>query len=123
MLNPLRGPEGKGKPLSAPQETRERKSVTVEEHPSCVYLYTEDDTDEVYGAPQIKHVGTIFEEAKQELLKLLRIEVEIYYFLLTIRRRYRIKLMVRFHMIHLFLTTASPCTMPNLEVYWPVRET
>ncbi|XP_059495822.1 patatin-like phospholipase domain-containing protein 6 isoform X5 [Stegostoma tigrinum] len=59
---------------SAPQETRERKSVTVEEHPSCVYLYTEDDTDEVYGAPQIKHVGTIFEEAKQELLKLLRIE-------------------------------------------------
>ncbi|XP_060711258.1 patatin-like phospholipase domain-containing protein 6 isoform X1 [Hemiscyllium ocellatum] len=59
---------------SAPQETRERKSVTVEEHPSCVYLYTEDDTDEVYGTPRIKHVGTIFEEAKQELLKLLRIE-------------------------------------------------
>ncbi|XP_041032927.1 patatin-like phospholipase domain-containing protein 6 isoform X2 [Carcharodon carcharias] len=59
---------------SAPQETRERKSVTVEEHPSCVYLYPEDETDEVYGATQVKHVGTIFEEAKQELLKLMRIE-------------------------------------------------
>ncbi|XP_067877117.1 LOW QUALITY PROTEIN: patatin-like phospholipase domain-containing protein 6 [Heterodontus francisci] len=59
---------------SAPQETRERKSVTVEEHPSCVYLYPEDEADDVYGATQVKHVGTIFEEAKQELLKLLRIE-------------------------------------------------
>uniref|UniRef100_UPI00398E3CDF patatin-like phospholipase domain-containing protein 6 n=1 Tax=Pristiophorus japonicus TaxID=55135 RepID=UPI00398E3CDF len=56
--------------VSAPQETRDRKSVMLEELPLC----PEDEADDVYGAPQVKHVGTIFEEAKQELLKLMRIE-------------------------------------------------
>ncbi|XP_069783699.1 patatin-like phospholipase domain-containing protein 6 isoform X4 [Narcine bancroftii] len=56
------------------RDTRERKSVTVEGQPSSVYLYPEDEPDDIDGADQVKHVGSIFEEAKQELLKLMRIE-------------------------------------------------
>ncbi|XP_032906655.1 neuropathy target esterase-like isoform X3 [Amblyraja radiata] len=59
---------------SAPHDTRERRSVTVEGQPSSVHLYPEDEPDDIDGAFQVKHVGTIFEEAKQELLKLMRIE-------------------------------------------------
>ncbi|XP_072104198.1 patatin-like phospholipase domain-containing protein 6 isoform X2 [Mobula birostris] len=59
---------------TASQDTRERKSVTVEGQPSSVFLYPEDDPDDFYGTDEVKHVGTIFEEAKQELLKLMRIE-------------------------------------------------
>lgn len=59
---------------SAPHDTRERRSVTMEGQPSSVHLYPEDEPDDIDGAFQVKHVGTIFEEAKQELLKLMRIE-------------------------------------------------
>lgn len=47
----------------------------MEGQPSSVHLYPEDEPDDIDGAFQVKHVGTIFEEAKQELLKLMRIEV------------------------------------------------
>ncbi|XP_078285750.1 patatin-like phospholipase domain-containing protein 6 isoform X2 [Rhinoraja longicauda] len=59
---------------SASQDTRERRPVTAEGQPSTVHLYPEDEPDDIEGADQVKHVGTIFEEAKQELLKLMRIE-------------------------------------------------
>ncbi|XP_066564177.1 patatin-like phospholipase domain-containing protein 6 isoform X3 [Amia ocellicauda] len=57
------------------QETRERKSVTVEEQPSGVYLYPEEEVlDSLYGPLHGKHNATLFEEAKKEVLKLMRIE-------------------------------------------------
>nr|XP_015204598.1 PREDICTED: neuropathy target esterase-like isoform X6 [Lepisosteus oculatus] len=60
---------------SVSQEPRERKSVTVEEQPSGVYLYPEEDVlDSLYGPLHGKHANNLFEEAKNEVLKLMRIE-------------------------------------------------
>uniref|UniRef100_H3APZ1 lysophospholipase n=1 Tax=Latimeria chalumnae TaxID=7897 RepID=H3APZ1_LATCH len=63
---------------SVSHEPKERKSVTVEEQPSSIYhyQYTEEDAgiDCIYGPFHSKQNGAIFETAKQELLKLMKIE-------------------------------------------------
>ncbi|XP_039192362.1 patatin-like phospholipase domain-containing protein 6 isoform X13 [Crotalus tigris] len=64
---------------SASQDSRERKSVTVEEQPSGIYHYNycEDDSatgDCPFGPYQGRQTSAIFEAAKQELVKLMKIE-------------------------------------------------
>ncbi|NXQ94181.1 PLPL6 esterase, partial [Sagittarius serpentarius] len=59
--------------------SRERKSVTVEEQPSGVYHYNycEDDSatgDCPFGPYQGRQTSTIFEAAKRELVKLMKVE-------------------------------------------------
>ncbi|XP_031418477.1 patatin-like phospholipase domain-containing protein 6 isoform X2 [Clupea harengus] len=60
---------------SVSQDQRERK-VTVDEAPSGVYLYPEEEGFEsVYGAsPSGRHNPALFEEAQKEILKLMKIE-------------------------------------------------
>uniref|UniRef100_A0A8C9VEH3 lysophospholipase n=1 Tax=Scleropages formosus TaxID=113540 RepID=A0A8C9VEH3_SCLFO len=58
-------------------DQRERKSVTVEEVPSGVYLYSEEEgsLESLYGpVTPGRHTTTLFEEAQKEILKLMRIE-------------------------------------------------
>ncbi|XP_053154781.1 patatin-like phospholipase domain-containing protein 6 isoform X5 [Hemicordylus capensis] len=64
---------------SVSHEPRERKSVTVEEQPSGVYHYNycEDDSatgDCPFGPYQGRQTSAIFEAAKRELVKLMKIE-------------------------------------------------
>ncbi|XP_063150549.1 patatin-like phospholipase domain-containing protein 6 isoform X8 [Candoia aspera] len=64
---------------STSQESRERKSVTVEEQPSGIYHYNycEDDSatgDCPFGPYQGRQTTAIFEAAKRELVKLMKIE-------------------------------------------------
>ncbi|XP_063051919.1 patatin-like phospholipase domain-containing protein 6 isoform X4 [Engraulis encrasicolus] len=62
---------------SVSQEQKERKSVTVDEVPSGVYLYPEEDAgslDSVYGPLPGRPNAALFEEAQKEILKLMRIE-------------------------------------------------
>ncbi|XP_029106568.1 neuropathy target esterase isoform X2 [Scleropages formosus] len=62
---------------SMSQDQRERKSVTVEEVPSGVYLYSEEEgsLESLYGpVTPGRHTTTLFEEAQKEILKLMRIE-------------------------------------------------
>ncbi|XP_023649945.1 patatin-like phospholipase domain-containing protein 6 isoform X1 [Paramormyrops kingsleyae] len=54
------------------QEQRERKSVTVEEVPSGVYLYPEEESPEEL-LPS-RGSGSLFEEAQKEIQKLMNIE-------------------------------------------------
>ena len=63
---------------SVSQDQRERK-VTVDEAPSGVYLYPEEEGFEsVYGAsPSGRHNPALFEEAQKEILKLMKIEVRL----------------------------------------------
>lgn len=58
------------------QEQRERR-VTVDEVPSGVYLYPEEEvsTENVYGPLPGRSSATLFEEAQKEFLKLMKIEV------------------------------------------------
>lgn len=58
------------------QEQRERK-VTVDEVPSSVYLYPEEESgmDNIFCPFQGRPNATLFEEAQKEILKLMRIEV------------------------------------------------
>lgn len=58
------------------QEQRERK-VTVDEVPSGVYLYPEEEAgvDSVYGSFPGQASTAVFEEAQKEILKLMKIEV------------------------------------------------
>lgn len=55
------------------QEQRERKSVTVDEVPSGVYLYPEEESPEEV-LPR-RGSGSLFEEARKEIQKLMNIEV------------------------------------------------
>lgn len=59
------------------QDQRERK-VTVDEVPSGVYLYPEEEvgTENVYGPLPGRPNATLFEEAQKEFLKLMKIEVQ-----------------------------------------------
>ncbi|XP_014117437.1 PREDICTED: neuropathy target esterase isoform X6 [Pseudopodoces humilis] len=65
----------------ASQEPKERKSVTLEEQPSGIYHYSscEEDTATAtgtcpFGPYQGRQTSDIFEEAKRELIKLMKIE-------------------------------------------------
>lgn len=59
------------------QDQRERK-VTVDEVPSGVYLYPEEEvgTDNIYTPLPGRPNATLFEEAQKEFLKLMKIEVQ-----------------------------------------------
>ncbi|XP_030636785.1 neuropathy target esterase isoform X1 [Chanos chanos] len=62
---------------SVSQDQRERKSVTVEEVPSGVYLYPEEDSgglENLYAPSPGRANASLFEEAQKEILKLMRIE-------------------------------------------------
>ncbi|XP_074786080.1 patatin-like phospholipase domain-containing protein 6 isoform X3 [Athene noctua] len=64
---------------SISHEPKERKSVTVEEQPSGVYHYNycEDDSstgDCPFGPYQGRQTSAIFEAAKRELVKLMKVE-------------------------------------------------
>ncbi|XP_054828819.1 patatin-like phospholipase domain-containing protein 6 isoform X2 [Eublepharis macularius] len=64
---------------SVSHEPRERKTVTVEEQPSGIYHYNycEDDSaggDCLFGPYQGRQTSAIFEAAKRELVKLMKIE-------------------------------------------------
>ncbi|XP_053824252.1 patatin-like phospholipase domain-containing protein 6 isoform X4 [Vidua chalybeata] len=67
------------------QEPKERKSVTLEEQPSGIYHYSSCEEDTAtgtgtgtgtcpFGPYQGRQTSDIFEEAKQELIKLMKIE-------------------------------------------------
>lgn len=84
-LNPTPNPPhhgGVGAPQSVSQEPKERKSVTLEEQPSGIYHYSscEEDTGTgtgtcPFGPYQGRQSSDIFEEAKRELIKLMKVEV------------------------------------------------
>ncbi|XP_076146063.1 patatin-like phospholipase domain-containing protein 6 isoform X4 [Alosa pseudoharengus] len=61
---------------SVSQEQKERKSVTVDEVPSGVYLYPEEEgsLESVYGPLPGRPNAALFEEAQKEILKLMKIE-------------------------------------------------
>ncbi|XP_042747028.1 patatin-like phospholipase domain-containing protein 6 isoform X8 [Lagopus leucura] len=63
---------------SISHEPKERKSVTVEEQPSGVYRYSCEDDPAVADCPfepyQGRQTSSIFEAAKQELVKLMKVE-------------------------------------------------
>ncbi|XP_072216810.1 patatin-like phospholipase domain-containing protein 6 isoform X1 [Excalfactoria chinensis] len=63
---------------SISHEPKERKSVTVEEQPSSVYRYSCEDEAAVADCPfepyQGRQTSAIFEAAKQELVKLMKVE-------------------------------------------------
>lgn len=61
---------------SGSQEQRERR-VTVDEVPSGVYLYPEEETgaENIFTPPSSRYSAALFEEAQKEILKLMRIEV------------------------------------------------
>lgn len=61
---------------SVSQEQRERK-VTVDEVPSGIYLYPEEDSavDNIFTPVSNRSSAALFEEAQKEVLRLMRIEV------------------------------------------------
>ena len=58
------------------QDPREKR-VTVDEVPSGVYLYPEEEVgvDSIFSPCPSRPSGTLFEEAQKEILKLMKIEV------------------------------------------------
>uniref|UniRef100_A0A8C3DRY3 lysophospholipase n=1 Tax=Corvus moneduloides TaxID=1196302 RepID=A0A8C3DRY3_CORMO len=69
---------------SVSQEPKERKSVTLEEQPSGIYHYSSCEEDAgtgtgpgtcPFGPYQGRQSSDIFEEAKRELIKLMKVEV------------------------------------------------
>nr|XP_033780296.1 neuropathy target esterase isoform X2 [Geotrypetes seraphini] len=58
------------------REAKERKSVTVEEQPSGIYHYNYPEEGDApdYGLYQGKQPSAVFEAAKQELVKLMKIK-------------------------------------------------
>ncbi|KAF1582093.1 Neuropathy target esterase, partial [Eudyptes moseleyi] len=85
QILPTRGDRGRvpsavpSPPQSVSHEPKERKSVTVEEQPSGVYHYNycEDDSatgDCPFGPYQGRQTSAIFEAAKRELVKLMKVE-------------------------------------------------
>ncbi|XP_051560425.1 patatin-like phospholipase domain-containing protein 6 isoform X2 [Myxocyprinus asiaticus] len=67
--------DGTPTPPTFTRDQRERK-VTVDEVPSGVYLYPEEESgmENVYGPFPGRPNATLFEEAQKEILKLMRIE-------------------------------------------------
>lgn len=65
------------------QEQRERK-VTVDEVPSGIYLYPEEDpgVDNIFSGSSCRCSSALFEEAKKEVLKLMNIQVCVGFVLL-----------------------------------------
>ena len=63
---------------STSQDQRERR-VTVDEVPSGVYLYPEEESlqDSIFGPVPSSPNAALFEEAQKEILKLMRIEVSV----------------------------------------------
>lgn len=61
---------------SVSQDQRERK-VTVDEIPSGIYLYPEEESgvDNIFSPASCRCSSALFEEAKKEVLKLMKIEV------------------------------------------------
>ena len=61
---------------SVSQEQRERK-VTVDEIPSGIYLYPEEEAavDNMFTPVSSRSSAAVFEEAQKEVLRLMRIEV------------------------------------------------
>ncbi|XP_039628400.1 patatin-like phospholipase domain-containing protein 6 isoform X3 [Polypterus senegalus] len=60
---------------SISQEPRERKSVMVEEQPSGVFLYPDEDSADSLFEPLLgRQTSSLFEEAKNEILRLMCIE-------------------------------------------------
>ncbi|KAJ8390679.1 hypothetical protein AAFF_G00100590 [Aldrovandia affinis] len=61
---------------SVSQDQKERKSVTVDEVPSGIYLYPEEEggLDTFYGSLPGRPSASLFEEAQKEILKLMKIE-------------------------------------------------
>uniref|UniRef100_A0A8V0XA08 lysophospholipase n=1 Tax=Gallus gallus TaxID=9031 RepID=A0A8V0XA08_CHICK len=63
---------------SISHEPKERKSVTVEEQPSGIYRYSCEDESAAVDCPfepyQGRQTSAIFEAAKQELVKLMKVE-------------------------------------------------
>lgn len=61
---------------SVSQEQRERR-VTVDEVPSGIYLYPEEDSavDNIFTPVSSRSCASLFEEAQKEVLRLMRIEV------------------------------------------------
>ena len=59
-----------------PQDPREKR-VTLDEAPSGVYLYPEEElgADSIFSSSPGKPSGTVFEEAQKEILTLMKIEV------------------------------------------------
>ncbi|KAJ8363100.1 hypothetical protein SKAU_G00119310 [Synaphobranchus kaupii] len=71
---------------SVSQDQRERKSVTVDEVPSGVYLYPEEEggMENCYGTLHGRASASLFEEAQKEILKLMQLERQLS---ILIRRR------------------------------------
>jgi hypothetical protein len=65
-------------PFALPQDLREKR-VTLDEAPSGVYLYPEEElgADSIFSSSPGKPSGTVFEEAQKEILKLMKIEVSL----------------------------------------------
>lgn len=65
---------------SVSQDQRERK-VTVDEVPSGIYLYPEEETgvDNIFTPVCSRSSAALFEEAQKEVLKLMKIEVCVCY--------------------------------------------
>lgn len=61
---------------SVSQDQRERR-VTVDEVPSGIYLYPEEEpgVDNIFTPISSRSSAALFEEAQKEVLKLMRIEV------------------------------------------------
>lgn len=61
---------------SVSQEQRERR-VTVDEVPSGIYLYPEEESavDNIFTPVSSQSCASLFEEAQKEVLRLMRIEV------------------------------------------------
>lgn len=61
---------------SVSQEQREKR-VTVDEVPSGIYLYPEEEseTDKILTPPSTRYSSDLFEEGKKDILKLMGIEV------------------------------------------------
>lgn len=58
------------------QEQREKR-VTVDEVPSGIYLYPEEEseTDKILTPPSTRYSSDLFDEGKKDILKLMGIEV------------------------------------------------
>lgn len=61
---------------SVSQDQRERR-VTVDEVPSGIYLYPEEESgvDNIFTPVSNRSSAALFEEAQKEILKLMKIEV------------------------------------------------
>lgn len=71
---------------SASQEQREKR-VTVDEVPSGIYLYPEEEseTDKILTPPSTRYSSDLFDEGKKDILKLMGIEVSFLFLIIFIK--------------------------------------